>query len=80
MRWSEWRDGAVSVFGDTDINDDTEMLMIEPIITAFAPTGRCNRCGGALGFRRATAGTNEIVCLRCHVVLARIGLGHRVHG
>jgi hypothetical protein len=77
MRWSERRDGAVAVYDDTTINDD--MMIIEPIITAFTPDGWCSRCGGALGFRCATDGTSEIQCLRCHSVLARIDLGTKVH-
>jgi hypothetical protein len=76
MRWSEHRDGCVAVFGDTD--DD--MLIIEPVVTAFTPDGWCDRCNGALGFRCATDGANEIFCLRCHSVRARLNLGTRVHG
>ena len=78
MRWSERRDGATAVYDDTDTTDD--MLVIEPVVTAFTPDGWCDRCGGALGFRCATDGTNEIFCFRCHGVLARIGLGNREHG
>jgi hypothetical protein len=77
MRWSERRDGATAVYDDTTINDD--MLIIEPIIAAFTPDGWCSRCNGALGFRRATDGTSEIQCLRCHSVRARLSLGTKVH-
>jgi hypothetical protein len=78
MRWSKGRSGVVSVYGDTDVNSN-DMLIIEPIVTAFTPDGWCSRCSGALGFRRATDGTNEIFCFRCHGVLARIDLGTKVH-
>jgi hypothetical protein len=78
MRWNPRRDGATAVYDDTDTVDD--LIIIEPTITSFAPTraGRCD-CGGPLDFRCATDGTSEICCLRCHAVLARIGLGTTVH-
>jgi hypothetical protein len=78
LRWSARRDGAVAIYDDTDITDD--LMVVEPVITAFTPShdGRCN-CGGVFGFRCAIDGTSEIYCFRCHVALARISLGTRVH-
>jgi hypothetical protein len=78
MRWSSRRDGAVAVYDETD---DKDLMIVEPIVTAFTPTrnGRCDCCGGLLDLRCATDGTSEICCLRCHAVLARIGLGTTVH-
>jgi hypothetical protein len=78
MRWSERRDGCVAVYDDaTGVDDD--VLIIEPIVTAFTPGSRCDRCGGALGFRCAADGTSEIHCLLCHSVRARLSLGAKVH-
>ena len=77
MRWSERPDGCIAVYDNTDINDD--LLVVEPVVTAFTPDGWCDRCNGALGFRCATDGTNEIFCFRCHSVRVRIGLAIRVH-
>jgi hypothetical protein len=78
MRWSSRRDGATTVFDDTVINDD--MIVVEPVVTAFTPTrdGRCG-CGGKLDFRRMTDGVSEVYCFRCHTALARVDLGTRVH-
>jgi hypothetical protein len=75
MRWSERKDGAVTVFGDTD--DD--MLVVEPIITAFMPTGRCDCRGGAISIRCGIGGIFEIYCPRCHKAHARFDLGTNVH-
>jgi hypothetical protein len=81
MRWNSRRDGATAVYGDTPAYEpgSDDVLIIEPVVVAFTPDGWCDRCGGALGFRCATDGTNEIFCLHCHAVCARIDLGTRVH-
>ena len=76
MRWSERKVGAVTVFGDTD--DD--MLIIEPTIESFMPTGRCDCRGSAISIRCAIGGTFEIYCLICHKAHARIDLSTKVHG
>jgi hypothetical protein len=78
MRWSERRDGAVTIYDDTDTNDD--MLVVEPTITAFMPTGRCDCRGGAISIRCAIGGTFEVYCLLCHKAHARFDLGTKVHG
>jgi hypothetical protein len=75
MRFSERRDGSIEVQ-----DDDNELLIVEPRVAGFTP-GRNSRCvcGGSLVFRRATNGSNEIACLRCHGVFASLDLGARVH-
>jgi hypothetical protein len=76
MRWSERRDGAVTVYDD---GATTDTVIIEPVVENFTPTraGRC-RCGAQLDFRRTGNGA-EVCCFRCHTTLARIELGTKVH-
>jgi hypothetical protein len=76
MRWNRRRDGCIAIF---DKSDDQELMIVEPVVTAFTPAGWCDRCSGALGFRCATDGTNEIFCFCCHSVRARVDLGTKVH-
>jgi len=78
MRWSSRRNGAIAVYDDTDTSDD--MLVVEPIITAFTPVngnGRC-ACGAPLSLRQLTEGA-EISCHRCHQVHGFISAGTQVH-
>jgi hypothetical protein len=81
MRWSSRRDGCTAVFDDAPAYEPGggEVLIIEPTIEAFTPNGWCH-CGGSLGFRCATDGTHEVVCLRCHEVCLRLSLSTKVHG
>jgi hypothetical protein len=70
MRWSERKDGGVTIY------DDTDLLVVEPTITAFKPTGWCD----CRSIRCAVGGIFEIYCLRCHKAHARFDLGTKVHG
>ena len=81
MREVQRHDGCVALF---DENDDGDMVIIEPIITAFAPVrgnARCV-CGAPLtpwDYRCVAADDVEIGCSRCHRVHGHFRLGTRVH-
>jgi len=78
MRWASRRDGAVAVYDDADTTDD--MLVVEPVITAFTPVsgnGRCT-CGVQFSLRQMIEGA-EISCHRCHRAHGFISVGIRVH-
>jgi hypothetical protein len=72
MRESYRRDGAVTVFGDTD---DSDELVVEPRIASFTPARgslHC-ACGAELHARslRPAIGGAELCCDRCHRVHGR---------
>ena len=81
MRGALRRDGSTVLYGE---NDDSDMVIVEPIITAFAPVrgnARCV-CGAALApwsYRCVAADDIEIGCGRCHRVHGHFRLGTRVH-
>jgi len=81
MREVQRHDGSVALY---DENDDGDMVIIEPIITAFAPVrgnARCV-CGAVLApwaFRCVAADDVEIGCTCCHRVFGHFRLGTRVH-
>ena len=81
MRGALRRDGSTVLYGE---NDDSDMVIVEPIITAFAPVrgnARCV-CGAALApwsYRCVATDDVEIGCGRCHRVLGHFRLGTRVH-
>ena len=81
MREVRQRDGSIVLYGE---NDDSDTVIVEPIVTAFAPvrgTAHCV-CGAALtpwGFRCVAADDVEIGCGRCHRVHGHFRLGTRVH-
>ena len=81
MREVQRHDGSVAFY---DENDDGDMVIIEPIVTAFTPVrgnARCV-CGAPLapwGYRCVTADDVEIGCGRCHRVFGHFRLGTRVH-
>jgi hypothetical protein len=81
MREVRQRDGSIVLYGE---NDDSDTVIVEPIITAFAPVrgnARCV-CGAALApwsYRCVAADDVEIGCGRCHRVHGHFRLGTRVH-
>ena len=79
MREALRRDGSVALY---DENDDGDMIIIEPIVTAFTPVrgnARCV-CGAPLApYRCVAADDVEIGCGRCHRVFGHFRLGTRVH-
>ena len=80
MREHVRRDGSVVLTGD---EDDRDQVIVEGIITAFAPNRDGPRCvcGAALqswNWRHVAEGA-EISCHRCHRVHGFIGVGVRVH-
>jgi hypothetical protein len=81
MREVQRHDGSVALY---DENDDGDMVIIEPIITAFAPV-RGNAhcvCGATLtpwAYRSVAADAVELSCDRCHRVFGNLRLSVRVH-
>ena len=79
MREVQRHDGSVAFY---DENDDGDMVIIEPIVTAFTPVrgnARCV-CGAPLAPCRCVAADDvEIGCGRCHRVFGHFRLGTRVH-
>ena len=81
MREVRQRDGSIVLYGE---NDDSDTVIVEPIITAFAPVrgnARCV-CGAALApwsYRCVAADDVEISCSHCHRVHGHFRLGTRVH-
>ena len=80
MREHLRRDGCVVLTGD---EGDQDQVIVEGIVTAFAPSrdgSRC-ACGAALqpwDLRHVAEGA-EISCHRCHRVHGFIAVGVRVH-
>ena len=81
MRKMQRADGGVYIY---DEDDDQNMLVIEPIITAFTPVNGAAVCicGAPLqpwGWRAVAANGVELVCDRCHRVHGYLILGTKVH-
>jgi hypothetical protein len=82
MREMPRADGSVALYDD---DDDQDLVIVEPIVTGFAPVNgsapRCV-CGAPLqpwSWRFVAADSIEIGCDRCHRVNAHIRLGTRVY-
>jgi len=81
MREALRHDGSTILYGE---NNDSDMVIVEPLITAFTPVrgnARCI-CGAALApwsYRCVAADVIEIGCGRCHRVHGHFRLGTRVH-